>query len=268
MKRIVIGVIVAVALLIAIDFIAASVAEYQVSTSLKTQLSLPDEPAVRITGFPFLAQAVLGDYRRVDVSAENVGVGSMRNVGVFAELYHVRVPLSDLLSGSVRDVTVDSVAGSVLITKEDLLKLLGGVSKLEVSPITDQALDDATVNSKDAMPGSSVTGINPDQAVRMAGTMSVLGQKVRVSVIAVLQLTDGQIEVIPRDIRVGSGTDATKLPEVAQAALRKRFTLRINPGTLPFAVTPTRLRAAGDGLSVSGTAQNVTLGTMTQRSSN
>jgi hypothetical protein len=264
MKRIVIGLIVAALLLVAVDFVAASAAEYQVSSNLRSQLALPDDPAVKINGFPFLAQAIAGNYKQVDVSATNIAVGSLRDVGVNAELYHVRVPLSELLSGSVRNVTVESVAGSVVITKQDLIKQLNGVSKLAIAPIDDGTLDQASANAKDAMPGSTVTGINPDQAVQMSGTMTVLGQKVNVSVIAVLQLTGGQIEVIPRDIRIGNGSDATKLPAPMQAYLRKKFTLRVDPGALPFAVTPTRLRAVGDGLAVSGTAHNITLGATTE----
>jgi hypothetical protein len=269
MKSIVIGLIAAVVLLVALDFAAASAAEYQVSSNLRTQLALPDDPAVKINGFPFLAQAIAGDYRQVDVSATNLTVGSLRNVGVNVELYHVRVPLSQVLSGAVRGARVDSVQGSVLITKEDLVKQMsrvGGVTKLSVQPIDDGALDAAFASASDATPGSSVSGINPDSAVRMVGTTSVLGRAMDVSVIAVLQLSGRQIQVIPRDVRVGSGAQASKLPAVVQAGLRTLFTVTVDPGALPFSVTPTRLRAVGDGLQISGTARDVVLGTGEPRS--
>jgi hypothetical protein len=253
--------------LVAIDFVTASIAEYQVSSHLKTQLSLPEEPAVRINGFPFLTQAAVGDYRKVDVSAEYVGVGALRNVGKFAELYHVHVPLSELFSWSHGDVTVDSVASSVLITREDLLKLLSGVNKLTVSPVTDATLDDATINAKDAVPGSSVTGLDPTEAILLAGDTTVMGQKTGVKVIASMHLTDGQIEVTPEDIRL-TGTDATQLAPGTQLGLRRAFSITINPGPLPFSLKPTRLRAVGDGISVSGTGRAITLAPTTQRSSN
>lgn len=260
MKRIVVGLIVAIVLLVAVDFVAASAAEYQVSSSLRTQLALPDEPAVKINGFPFLAQAVAGDYKQVDVSATNLAMGSMSNVGLDVQLYNVRVPLSELLGGSVRSARVESVQGAVLITKEDLVKQLPKVSKLTVGPIDDGVLDAAYAASADALPGSSVAGIDPDTAVRMAGTTSILGKKTDVSAIAVMTMVGRQIQITPRDVRVGTGPAATKLPDIVQAGLRRMFTLRLDPGALPFDVTPTRLRAVGDGLEVSGVAKNVILG--------
>ncbi|HEY4007520.1 MAG TPA: DUF2993 domain-containing protein [Pseudonocardia sp.] len=259
MKRIVIGVIVAIVLLVAIDFVAASAAEYEVSTKMRTQLALPDDPAVKINGFPFLVQALTGDYKQVDVEAERVVVGPLNNVGVRAQLYHVKVPFSQVLSGSVHTIQIASAQGSLLVTKDDLIKRLPGVTKLAIQPVDDGMLDSAMADSDLATEGSTVTGINPDSAVRMVGTMSIFGQKMDVSVIAVLQMSGRQVQISPRDIRVGSGAAAAKLPQVMQTGLRNMFTLRIDPGTLPFSVVPTRLRAVSDALELSGETRDVVL---------
>ena len=258
MKRIVIGLIVAIVLLVALDFAAASAAEYQVSSKVRQQLALPDDPSVKINGFPFLAQALAGDYKKVDVSADRLTVGEMHEVGVRAELYHVRVTLREILTGSP-SIRVDDAQGSVLITRDDLIKQLPGVTKLTIGPIDRGALDGALADSANAAPGSSVTGISPDQAVRMVASTSVLGQKVDVSVIAVLQLAGRQIQISPRDIRVGSGADATRLPQVVQTGLRSMFTVRIDPGVLPFSVTPTSLQAVDNGLLISGVAHDLVI---------
>jgi hypothetical protein len=264
MKRIVIGLLVAIVLLVAVDFAAASAAEYRVSTTLRSQLALPVHPAVKIDGFPFLVQAVLGDYKQVEVRATDLTVGQLRDVEADATLYHVKVPLSDVLRGEVHGATVESVQGSVQITKQDIatqMSRLTRVTKLSIGPVDDGVLDAAFASSGQAVPGSSVTGIDPDTAVRMVGYTSVLGQQMQVSVIAVLQMQGRQIQVVPRDIRVGSGAQAAKLPSVVQAGLRSLFTMKIDPGKLPFDVTPTRLRAVGDGLEITGNAHNVVLGT-------
>lgn len=259
MKRIVIGLVVAIVLLVAADFASASAAEYQVATRMREQLALPDTPSVQINGFPFLTQALAGDYGQVDVSADRLTVGPLRAVGVRAELYHVRAPLGELLGGTLRSIKVDDAKGSVQITKDDLMRQMPGVTKLDVFPVDQGALDAALANSSSATPGSSVDDINPDQAVRLVATTSFMGKKTDVSVIAVLQLVGRQIQISPRDIRIGSGSDAAKLPQVAQTALRSLFTLRLDPGTLPFDVRPTSLRAVDSAIEVSGVAHNLVI---------
>lgn len=258
MKRIVIGVAVAILLLVALDFGAASAAEYQVSTTLRDRLALPDDPAVKINGFPFLTQALAGDYRQVDVSADKLTVGQLHDVGVRAELYHVRMPLAEVFGGAP-SIRVDNAKGSVLITKNDLVKQLPGVTKLQIQPIDYGALDAALADSANAAPGSSLTGITPDQAVRLVGTTTVAGQRVDVSVIAALQLAGQRIQISPRDIRIGSGPQAAALPQAMQSRLRDLFTVRIDPGTLPFQVTPTTLQAVDNGLLISGVAHDLVL---------
>jgi hypothetical protein len=260
MKRIVITVIVAVALLVGVDFAAASVAEYQVSTKMQEQLGLPSEPDVRINGFPFLTQALAGDYAKVDVWAEKVDVGQLHDVGVHALLYHVKVPVQAVLSGSVRGLRVDSAEGSVLITKEDLANLLPGTKKLKVDPVNDGTLDEARQGAGNAAPGSTLAGLDPDKAVKLTGSITVAGQPVNATVIAALEMSGNQVQISPRDIRVGNGAAVQELPRPVQVALRQAFTLRIDPGRLPFGVTPTRLRAVDNALEVTGSATNVIVG--------
>jgi hypothetical protein len=83
-----------------------------------------------------------------------------------------------------------------------------------------------------------------------------------ISVIAVLELVNGQARIVPRDVRLG-GSDAPALPAAVQRTLEQLFTLRIDPGSLPLAVTPTELRAEGGALQISGVADDLTLGSNT-----
>jgi hypothetical protein len=78
-------------------------------------------------------------------------------------------------------------------------------------------------------------------------------------VIAVLELVNGQAQIVPRDIRLG-GSDAPPLPASLQRTLEQRFALRIDPGSLPLAATPTRLRAVGGALEITGFAEDLVLG--------
>lgn len=261
MRRIVIALIVAVALIIAVDFTAASAAEYQVSKQMRQRLSLPGDPDVRISGFPFLLQAARGDYPKVDVYAQKLSVGDLHNLGVHALLYHVRLPFRDVLRGNVQGLSVDDVQGSVLITKDDLTRRLPGVSDLHVETVNTEDIDKAKRNSEDATTESSMSGVDPDQAVRLIATMPVMGKKVKVTVLAVLEQTGQDVVISPRDIRVGSGAAATKLPRMAQIGLRQMFTLRLPPGTLPFGATPTMLKAVDNAVELTGSMRDLVIGT-------
>ena len=101
--------------------------------------------------------------------------------------------------------------------------------------------------------------IDPETAARLVGTVTLLGREVEVSVIAVLELVDGQAQIVPRDIRLGDAS-APALPVAVQRALARQFTVRVDPGSLPLEVTPTKLRARNGLLEISGKARNLVLG--------
>jgi hypothetical protein len=89
--------------------------------------------------------------------------------------------------------------------------------------------------------------------------VTVLGKKQSVALIAVVQLTDGQIQVVPRDVRLGDA-NAQPLPVAVQRVLSRLFTVRIAPGALPLQVTPTKVKATGGALEISGIAHDLVLG--------
>jgi hypothetical protein len=242
-KKAAIVLIVLVGLLVAADFGTAAAAEYQVSKRLRSHLSLPDDPAVRINGFPFLLQAFSGDYRDVDVNADGVTVARLRNLGVEATLHHVRVPFADLVSGSVQSVRIDEVVGRVRVRAAELQQLIA-VEDLRVEKVTDRDRNAA---------GQAV----PSNAVKLGGITDILGQRTSVVVIASLELAGGQVQIQAHTVQVNGQTLA---PAIEQAVLRL-FTVRLDPGTLPFSVTPTAVRADNGALIVEGTARDVVLNT-------
>ena len=76
--------------------------------------------------------------------------------------------------------------------------------------------------------------------------------------LAALQVTtDGLIRITPRDVR----SDAVDLSATETAALAKAFSLVIDPGKLPFRVTPTTLQVDEDGkLELSGQVKDLVVG--------
>lgn len=255
MRRLVIALLVLVGLFVAVDFGAAALAESAVSRQMREQIGLVDDPSVRINGFPFVAQALTGEYSSVDVEAQRVTVGELREVSVVAQLRDVSAPLPMLLGSGPKSLTVEQVEGTIRIPANDVERLVPGVEDLRVENVDDFALEQAVDEGGDR----SLRAVDPENAVRLVGTATLLGQESEVSVIALLELVDGQARIVPRDVRLGGG-DAEPLPAALQQTLQQRFTLRIDPGSLPLAATPTRLRAVGGGIEISGFADDLTLG--------
>lgn len=255
MKRLIIGLIVLVGLLVAADFGAAALAESAVSRQMREQLALPDDPDVRINGFPFATQALSGNYSSIDVTADRLQVGELQEVEVVAQLRDVTAPLSEVLGSGPRSLRVGAADGTVRVGPDDIERLLGSVERLRLETVDAEALQQAVEDGADAGVGE----LDPDTAARLVGTTAVLGQDMEVSVIVALELGDGVARIVPRDIRVG-GPDAPPLPEPLQEALRAQFTVEVDPGSLPLQVTPTKLRANDGVLEISGSTRDVVLG--------
>lgn len=256
MRRLVIGLIVLIGLLVALDFGAAALAESTVSRQMREQIGLADDPSVRINGFPFLTQAISGNYGSVDVDATRITVGELKNLTVHAQLRDVDAPLSMLLGSGPKSLQVGEAEGTVRIGAADLENLLPGISDLRIESLDEKALEQAADDSDDA----AIAQLDPDSSVRLVGTTkALLGQQTEVSVIATLKLDGGRAQIVPNDIRLGGG-DGMSVPGPVQAALRERFTVTIDPGRLPLQVTPTKLQAKDGTLEISGTATDLTLG--------
>jgi hypothetical protein len=257
MRRVVIGLLVLVGLLVAVDYGSAALAESAVSRQMREQIGLTDDPSVRINGFPFLTQALSGRYRSIDVDASRIRVGQLQELDVSAQLRNVTAPLSMLLSSGPKTLRVGEAEGTVSVSATDVERLVPGIKDLRIDSLDEEALRQAVEDGGDP----ALTRLDPDNVARLVGTGSFLGQETQVSVIAVLQLEGGQAQIVPQDIRLGD--DGQAVPQAIQRTLRQLFTVRIDPGSLPLQVTPTALQANNGQLEISGEARNLTLGAPT-----
>jgi hypothetical protein len=258
MRGILIALVVLVVLLVGVDFGARWVAEDRVATQLQSQLKLDAEPDVAIHGFPFLTQAASGEYGSVTLTAEHIPYRQLQDITLTADLGDVTLPPQSLIDGTVRSIPAKTVTASAAIDPADLARVLH-VSDVTVEPVTEQTLDERRAAS--ATSRKALSGVDPAQAVALTSTTTVLGRSVRASVIATFKLSGGQIVLSARDISVDAG-DAGTVPSAISNALRSRlsgFSARVDPGSLPFSITATDLRAQDGKLVVSGTAQNVDL---------
>jgi hypothetical protein len=122
--------VVVVGLLVVVDRVGVGIAEDPVDEQIAQRGGLTSPPAVDIAGFPFLTQALAGDYRdvRLQLTAEELGQPAGTRADV--SLRGVHVPLSDVVSGSVRQIPVDRVDGTATLSYALLAQQLGGDTTL------------------------------------------------------------------------------------------------------------------------------------------
>lgn len=257
MKKLVITLLVLVALLVGADFGTAAIAEYQVSKQMRAQLALAEDPDVRINGFPFLTQALSGDYGDITIKANGVALGDkLHDVGLVADLYHVRLPLSDALGGRANTATIDNVEGSLRFKSSDIARLIG-IPDLTIEP--DPQEDQNSGDAGPAQPGAGGAQQDTEAPVKLSGSTDVAGKQIQVTAHAVLSLVGGQLQIATKRVELNnSALGWLRVPDVVQQSVARLFTFRLDPGTLPFQATPTKVRVENAALVVQGTARNLT----------
>jgi hypothetical protein len=155
--------------LVVVDRVGHGVAEKRVAEQLAARGGLTGTPEVDITGFPFLTQAVAGDYHdiRIHLTAEELGQPAGTRADV--SLRGVHVPLSDALSGSVQQIPVDRVDGTATLSYALLADQLGGNTSI-------------TQEGDGIRLTKSVRVLGVDFDLTASGTVTLDGQDVHVDV--------------------------------------------------------------------------------------
>ncbi|WP_181779654.1 LmeA family phospholipid-binding protein [Pseudonocardia pini] len=253
LKRLIVAVLVLAGVLVAADYAAAAAAESVVSRQLRDRLGLADDPNVRINGFPFLTQAVAGEYGSIELTAERLKVGDLQSVQLRAQLRDVEAPLSGLLGSGTPGLRVGTAEGSVRVGTDDLGRMLPGVERLSLGNVDANGIAEAIGDGADP----AMRALDPESVARIAGDVPLGSETESVVVLAELQVADGTMRIVPRDVRSSSG-DA--LPEPAAALVRETFALRVDPGGLPLGVVPTELQVRDGSLEISGETADVVIG--------
>lgn len=248
-RKLIIAGLVVVGLLVAADFGLAAAGEYQVAQKMREKFGLSEDPSVRINGFPFTTQAIGGDYRDIEISATGVPVrDQLRDLEIRANLHHVRIGLSDLLSGNTRGAKIDQVRGSVKIKANDLNRLVN-----QVTPFTDMAIepDNRTEPPAGRQPDPTVA------AVKLSGNTTVAGRKIRITAYGKVSLVDGQVMIAMDDVEL----DDTALDglDAVLGVVREALSVTIDPGALPFTVTPTAVKVESGAFTVEGAINDIPL---------
>ncbi|WP_158092193.1 MULTISPECIES: LmeA family phospholipid-binding protein [Pseudonocardia] len=261
-KRALAAVLAVAAVLVLADLGAGAAAESGIARQMRDTLDLPEDPAVRVTGFSFLAQAVTGRYGQVEVSMERVPIGPLRTPEVGVELYGVRAPLSALVGSGPARFRAAAAEGTVRISPNDIRRMVvasggpaAGVERLTVDVVDANAIDTAIRAGADP----TLRGTDPRTAARFVAELPVDGSDTRVAVLSTLVVADGVLRIVPRDVRELDTDEA--VPDAVRDSLLRALAVELDPGTLPLGVTPTSASIPEyNVLEISGAVRDLDIG--------
>ncbi len=265
-KVTIIVLIVFAGVLVAADYGLAAAAEYQVSKKMRSQLNLAADPSVNIHGFPFITQALSGDYQDITVNATGVPAkNTLRDLEVDADLHDVRVKLSDLLSGNVSQVRVDEVDGQVKVKASDIGRLLN-IPDLTINPVSlDTVLgagaQDALQQREKLQQPGVANPLASEAGVELSGSIPIAGEKTQVNAVGIISLANGGIQITPKNLHLTNGLVSGSLPDSVLQTFAPFFaaTLSSKNLPLPFAVQATGVQVESGALVVQGKADNILL---------
>jgi hypothetical protein len=267
LRRSIVALVVLAGLLVAADFGAAAIVEHEVSKKAQEQFQLREHPAVKIGGFSFLLQAFSGEYESVVIDAKGVPVNTLRDVEVHAEMRGVQAPLSDVVGGTLTGVPVREVRGQLRVTATDVNRaiqanaqpVLASITNLTISPAAEELVrdPDAEVAASEA---EIADRAGQTAGVKLCGSVDVAGQTTELCVFSLIALDGGGIAVRPERMELKNKISSAELPKAIQDKVLPLFAVRLNPGELPFAVTPTEVKIEDGALAVQGTATGIVLG--------
>lgn len=232
MRKLLIVLLVLLALVLAAlfgaDRYAKSRAEGEVARQVAVEYRLTGQPTVSFGGFPFLTQALAGEYESLDV-----GIGDYTDQGIALQNVEVRLeglhaPLSDLMNGDTSALVADRATASAVIPYGVVQKQLAerGVTELSRSA---------------------------DGNVLAKGTYQapVIGE-VPIELTVSLRLTAQGVVIVPEKVSAAG-------VQVPLAAVKEAFTYTVPLAGLPLGSKLTGVTPVDSGLRVTGEATNVPL---------
>ncbi|RBY81885.1 DUF2993 domain-containing protein [Blastococcus sp. TF02A-26] len=226
MKALLVTLVVLLVLAVAADRVAVAVAEDRVAEAIEQRGELAGTPDVSVDGWPFLTQVVAGDYRDVRIRLSAADLGQPEGTTADVRLRGLHAPLSDLVDGSITEIAVDRIDGTVTLSYELLSRELG----------TDTTL------------------VPEGEGLRLTKTVEVLGYEVPLTAVGRVTL-EGQDLVIAVDEAGVAGVDLPgAVVREASDALDLRYGIE-----LPFGLELTGVSPGQDGVLVTGGAVDTVL---------
>ncbi|MGZ4604632.1 MAG: LmeA family phospholipid-binding protein [Blastococcus sp.] len=227
MKALLVVLVLLLGLGVVADRVAVNYAEGKVATQLADKGRLHGTPSVVISGFPFLTQAMAGSYDDVRISLTAAELGQPAGTKAAVDLHGVQVPLSEVLSGSVRKVPVGRIDGTATLSYALLSSKLGPSTRLT----------------------------REGNGLRVTRTVELLGQQVPLTAVGKVTL-EGNDLVVHVSRAAGAGVNVPALLLDRAAGL---LDLRYTVPPLPFGLKLTSVTPAAGGVDVRVEASDAVL---------
>lgn len=215
---------------IAADRIGVLVVQDRIGKQVAAEYNLTKQPDVTIHGFPFLTQAIGGEYDQIDVGLGDYTQQDVTVHDVKIEMHGVRAPLSEVSKGNSANVVARTATASAIIPY-DLIKKYAPREVTRIGP----AGENLQVDLTGGLGGFPLSGT---------------------AVVSVKPSAKG-IVVTPQSI----GNGALQIP-LNLAQQRLAFTVPVRD--LPVGSRISRVEVTPGGLRVAATATNVNLNNLPQ----
>jgi len=226
-RKLWIGVIALLVVLVVLDFVARAIAEQKVAQAVQTRYDLTAEPNVDIHGFPFLLQAATRRLDRVDVHASSVRVARV-------DLAEAELRLHDVRVESTSSAVAETVDADALIPYPELAELAERAGTGEVTVGYGGAPDTLAVSS----------------------TVSLLGQDFDVVAYTQVRVDDSTLTLRTTRVEI----DGQPAPEQLVQAIGNQFDLTFRIPELFDLVRLTGVEIRAEGVAVGLTGSDIALG--------
>lgn len=238
---------------IGVDYGTSIYAEYRLSASVRKAANLGSDPFVAIVAFPFIPQAMRGNYDQVEIKANAVEHAMTGKATLEATMYSVDLAHASWLITRDAKLAVHKLESRIIIDSTHLGRYLG---------ISDLMVEAPPKETNTSTGGVTASGISDSHGLVFTGTPKSSGFDHRVSVSVDLSIAPedpATLVFTPTGVLTGPDTADQTVPADKHDAVLHAFAGRLPDQRLPFGVAPTTAGARGSDVIIEGITYGVTV---------
>lgn len=238
---------------IGFDYGTSIYAEYRLSSSVRKAARLGTDPFVAIVAFPFIPQAMRGNYSQVEIKANAVEHSMTGRATLEATMYSVDLARASWLISTDAKLAVGKLESRIIVDSTHLGRFMG---------ISDLMVEAPPKETNTSTGGVTASGISDSHGLVFTGTPKSAGFDRRVSVSVDLSIAPDDPATLvftPTGVLTGSDTANQTVPADKQDAVLHAFSGRLPNQRLPFGVVPTTEGARGSDVIIEGITHGVTV---------